>query len=105
MVEGCRPIQQDLKANNPLGYTMARMTASQKMQMIEETLDKLSYYPTAEQLRIALADKISQNEFSTLIKTLIDKNYILIHKGVVFLIHNPELEKYVREHNPTGVCY
>ena len=63
--------------------------------MVEETIKKLDYYPTKTQLWKALPKKMMYQTFCMIIDYLAESNKIIINKGQIVWIWNPELVKRV----------
>lgn len=65
---------------------------------IEEKLKKIDYYPTLGQLVREFNDEYSTKEIKKIIDILLEENHILINKGQIVLIWNPELTAYLEKH-------
>ena len=66
--------------------------------MVEETIQKLDYYPTKTELWRALPKKVMYQTFSMIIDYLVSLNKIIIDKdGRIVWVWNPELIKKVMQ--------
>ena len=61
--------------------------------MVEETIRKLDYYPTKNQLWKALPKQVMYQTFSLIIDYLEELGKIVIHNGEIVWIWNPERVK------------
>lgn len=68
------------------------------VMMVEETIQKLDYYPTKTQLWEALPRKVMYQTFCMIIDYLVDLNKIIIDKdGQIVWTWNPELIKKITQ--------
>jgi len=66
--------------------------------MVEETIEKLDYYPTKTELWKALPKQVMYQTFSMIIDYLVDLNKIIIDKDErIVWVWNPELIKRVTQ--------
>lgn len=66
--------------------------------MVEETIQKLKYYPTKTELWKALPKKVMYQTFCMIIDYLLDLNKIIIDKdGRIVWIWDPELIKTITQ--------
>lgn len=65
--------------------------------MVEDMIKKLDYYPTKTQLWKALPKKMMYQTFCMIIDYLIESNKIIINKGQIVWIWNPELIKKITQ--------
>jgi len=68
------------------------------VMMVEETIQKLNYYPTKTRLWKALPKKVMYQTFCMIIDYLVNLNKIIIDKdGRIIWVWNPELIKKIME--------
>ena len=65
--------------------------------MVEETIQKLDYYPTKMQLWKDLPKKMMYQTFCLIIDYLIENNKIVVDDGKIIWIWNPKLVKRIME--------
>lgn len=63
--------------------------------MVEDTIKKLDYYPTKNQLWRALPKMVMWQTFNVIIDYLLKSNKVLIHKNQIvwIAVDNPKLKK------------
>lgn len=86
-----------LAASNKSTTDVLRYPRLDTVLMVEETIKKSEDDMTLTQLWKALPKKVMYQTFKVIIQYLLDSNKIMMHKGLLIWIYDPETVKRLHE--------